>query len=216
MDKTNVIKNLFNGNIIFKYKRKVTFKTLATKAIAAGANLVYADLVDANLAGANLRDANLRDADLRGANLVYADLRGANLREAYLRDADLRGADLRGADLRGADLRGADLEGANLWGTCLDPKNKPNGDIKGFESTGKWVLGYRSENSHIINPAFKYKKGHWYTAPNFSTANTECHPGLYLKPTMANLSNPIKVKSLAKNVHWAGGKWRTKRFYVYK
>jgi hypothetical protein len=188
------------------------------------ADLHYADLHYANLYDADLRYADLYDADLHyanlcyanlhGADLRYADLHGADLHGADLRYADLRGADLHGADLRYADLRGADLHGADLTKTCLDPKNKPNGMVDEFEKQGKYVIGYRSPNSKIINSNHVWEKEKWHTAPYFSTSNTECHPGLYLKPDYE--LGDIAVKSLAKDVHKAGSKYRTKKFYVYK
>ena len=150
-------------------------------------------------------------ANLRGANLSGADLIGANLREANLRGANLSGADLREADLIGANLRRADLRG-----TCLDPENEPNADVEGFERDGEYVIGYRSREAGHID---KYRDGRFYSADVFSTADRECHPGLYLAPSIEALpdlvSRPyIKVRTRLSEVHKAGTKWRCRWFEV--
>jgi hypothetical protein len=151
-----------------------------------------------------------------------ADLQRANLRDADLRDADLRGADLQGADLRGADLRGADLQNTNLWnakfdgakltGTCLDPTNKPSGAY-GFKLENGRAIGYRTTSN--------YEVGKTYKAPVFSTSPTECHPGLYLWPTLeqavdyrSSWFSFIKVSAKPEDIHQAGDKYRCKEFHV--
>jgi len=173
----------------------------------------WADLCGADLRGANLRGANLSWADLRGANLRGADLRWAYLSWANLCGADLRGADLSGADLSGADLRGANLSGADLSETCLDPSRAPNGDTAGFAPDGEHVIGYRTRGQPTMGgPA--YEDGQEYAAPWFSTADTECHPGRYLCPTAEGMTDPIRVRALAADVHRAGSKWRCRKFTV--
>ena len=119
-----------------------------------------------------------------------------------------------------ANLQGANLQGANLTDTCLDPQETPNGDVAGFETYGKYVYGYRTKKSHFVGTT-TYKVGKQYRAPIFSVSSTNCHPGLYLAPTKKDVYNfvgagvpLVKVRSLAKNVHKAGDKWRTKHFLV--
>ena len=203
------------------------------KANLSGADLRGADLRGANLHRANLSGADLRGADLRRANLHRANLSGADLRGVDLRGvdlyganpsgADLRGADLRGVDLYGADLYGADLHRANLRETCLDPTNKANGNVAGFEQcTGSdgadCIIGYRSRSTPDIG---QYLDGRTYGADFFSTSNTECHPGLYLWPTLeqatgwsGNGVEIIKVLAHPEHTHKAGTKWRTRWFQV--
>jgi hypothetical protein len=180
----------------------------------------------ADLRSADLRSADLRDADLQGAYLQWADLQGADLRDANLRGADLRDANLRGADLRDANLRGADLQGANLRGadlqdTCLDPSNVPN--QQGTEQF-KDNVGYRTKRQMFLGYS-DYEVGKTYTAPWFSTAETECHPGLYIYPTLGAAirfasgghyyqGDYIKVTFDPVDLHQAGDKWRVKSFTV--
>jgi len=171
-----------------------------------GAGGERANLRGANLSGADLREANLREANLRGADLFGANLRGADLREANLREANLRRADLRGANLCGADL----------YATCLDPENEPNADVGGFEREGEYIIGYRSRKAGHID---KYRDGRFYSADVFSTSDTECHPGLYLAPSIEALpevaSGPyIKVRTLPSEVHKVVAKWRCRWFEV--
>ena len=183
------------------------------------ANLSEADLSEANLRGANLRGANLRWANLREVDLSGADLSGVNLRGADLCGANLRRAGLRGADLCGANLSGVNLWGADLRGTCLDPANKANADVAGFVETclGR-IVGYRSQACPHIRG---YRVGRIYGADFFSTADAECHPGLYLWPTLEmarNWSGPnaklVKVVASPEHTHKAGSKWRTRWFEV--
>ena len=161
--------------------------------------------------------ANLSYANLRGADLRYANLCGANLCGANLCGADLRYKNLSGADLRGADLSDANLSGADLQNTCLDPENKPNGNVEGFHKTPHgYVIGYRTEKAGHIDI---YRVGQFYSADWFSTCTTECHPGLYLWPTLSASLNwqnvtTIKVRTKADMVHRAGDKWRCRWFEV--
>ena len=55
----------------------------------------------------------------------------------------------------------------------------------------------------------------------FSTANTKCHPGLYLFPKIQNVIDYIdnnceiiKVETLQSEIHKAGNKWRCRWFKV--
>jgi len=156
-------------------------------------------------------------ADLHEADLRMASLRMANLRMADLHGADLHTADLQEADLRGADLRMANLHEADLRSTVLDPENKPNADVVGFEQSGDHVIGYRTREAGHID---KYRDGRTYAADWFSTCVTECHPGLYLWPTLeaAQEWSPgneiIKVETSPADIHHAGTKWRCRWFRV--
>jgi hypothetical protein len=153
---------------------------------------------------ANLSGADLRGADLSGADLSGADLSGANLSRANLFRADLRGANLREANLREA----------NLYGTCLDDSNALNSDVSEFECidiTNKIYRGYRTLNQPVIGGP-DYILGNWYQAPVFSSSETECHPGLYVRPKKE--TNDISVIFWAGCCHHAGDKWRVKRFIV--
>ena len=194
----------------------------------SGANLSGADLSRADLSGADLSGANLSEANLSGANLSGANLRGAGLSGADLSGAGLSGAGLSGADLsraylRWADLGRADLSEASLSGTCLDPANAPSGADGSFRKTSHGrVLGYRTQRSTHAGSA-EYMPGESYTAPVFSTCDTDCHPGLYLWPTLEqaqewaecySADGIIKVSAKAVDVHSAGDKWRCKAFRV--
>lgn len=191
-----------------------------------GANLRYANLRYANLRGAdlqdaNLQDANLQDADLWGADLRYADLEDANLRGANLRYVNLQDADLRGANLRRANLRDANLRGAKLRNTCLDPTDTPNGVCTDFEliDNGQWAIGYRTKNSPILNSP-NYKVGELREAPYFSTSSTECHPGIYVCPTIQRArdfgNSIVKVIFRPWEVHKAGNKYRVPWLIVWE
>jgi uncharacterized protein YjbI with pentapeptide repeats len=88
----------------------------------------------ANLRGVNMRRANLNCADLSSTILQSANLSGAVLDRAQLTLADLSGANLEGANLDTAVLIHLVIsETTNLKGTCLDPGNKPNGDVAEFQ-----------------------------------------------------------------------------------
>jgi hypothetical protein len=157
--------------------------------------------------------------DLSGANLSGANLSGASLRGADLSRADLSNANLSWADLRGTDLRGTDLRGTDLRGTVLDPDATPTGAGHEFARDGEYVFGYRTRKAGHID---LYRDGRCYSADWFSVCpDTECHPGLYLWPTLLqarNYAGPereiIRVRTRATEVHHAGGKWRCRWFEV--
>jgi uncharacterized protein YjbI with pentapeptide repeats len=187
-------------------------------------NLVYTNLRNANLSCANLSGSYLIDADLSASNLSSANLSGANLSGANLLNTILTGANLIDADLQCTDLRGADFPGANLKNTCLDPANIPNQkNIELFESSDGKVIGYRTRRSNCCGGT-NYEDGKSYSAPVFSTGNTECHPGLYMFPTLARLEKYIKSYRLTgekikvlidpKDIHRVGDKWRCRAFTV--
>jgi len=165
------------------------------------------------LAGA---DGGVR-ADLSGADLSGADLSRARLSGADLFGARLSWADLSGARLSGAKLSGADLYGAHLAQTVLDPDAAPNGDATGFQREGDWIVGYRTRKAGHID---QYRDGRIYAADWFSVCDTECHPGLYLWPTLAAASawapnhEIIRVRTRSQDVHRAGEKWRCRWFEV--
>jgi len=170
----------------------------------------------------NFYKADLYEADLNGADLIGADLIGANLYEADLNGADLEGANLYGAILRDVDLEGANLIGTNLINTdlintCLDPNNKPNAIVPEFKIKDGYCIGYRTEEAGHMD---KYRVGRCYSADVFSTANTECHPGLYLWPTLKQAKEfrgdipMIKVRTKPEAIHKAGDKYRCQWFDV--
>lgn len=177
----------------------------------------------AYLRGVDLRGADLSYAYLRGADLIGANLRGTNLSYADLSYANLRGTNLSGtnlsyADLSYTDLRYANLSGANLRGTVLDPERQPNGNVDGFAVDGDYVIGYRTRSARHID---KYRDGRFYSADWFSVcAETECHPGLYLWPSLQAAKNwsptaeIIRVRTKPSEVHRVGGKWRCRWFEV--
>jgi hypothetical protein len=190
------------------------------------ANLSWADLRGANLRGAYLSGADLSGADLRRANLSGADLSGANLSGAYLSGAILSGADLSWANLSWADLSGANLSWADLRDTVLDPARPASGAGVEFErdpDDPDYVFGYRTQRSTCVG-ASRYEVGQHYEAPLFSVCpDTECHPGLYLWPTLEMAlewrrrwsgGEIIKVRVLAADVHHVGDKWRCRAFDV--
>ncbi len=199
-----------------------------TQANLRGANLQYANLSYATFHGADLQGANFKGASLRGAYLMQANLRGNNLQWANLLFAHLSGADLREANLQGAylqetDLYDTNLTGANITSTVLDPRNTPNRDYNAFkEVDGDYIIGYRTKRR--LNSGH-YSIGEKVKAPYFSTCTTECHPGLYLYPTVAMVldfqrGNPnscgpvIVVRTKKTDIHKAGKKWRCKEFEV--
>jgi len=129
-------------------------------------------------------------------------------------------ADLSGANLEQTDLRGANLYRANLKNTCLDPDNKPNANIEKFKfrKDKRHVIGYRSRSAGHID---KYRNGRTYSADWFSTSDTECHPGLYIWPTLRKArcwagpkAEIIKVSVKPEDIHKAGFKWRCRQFTV--
>jgi hypothetical protein len=198
-----------------------------TKADLRGANLQYANLSYATFHGADLQVANFKGASLSGAYLMQANLRENNLQWANLLYAHLSGADLSEANLQGACLQETDLYGTNLTraritGTVLDPRNTLNMEYKGFKEDGDYIIGYRTKRR--LNSGH-YSIGEKVKAPYFSTCTTECHPGLYLYPTIEMVlnfqrGNPnswgpiIVVRTKKTDIHKAGKKWRCKEFEV--
>ena len=154
---------------------------------------------------------------LRGGGGELADLSGADLTGANLYGAVLYGANLSGANLSRADLSWANLYGANLSNTCLDPNNMPNANAEGFQAEGEFIIGYRTRKAGHID---KYRDGRFYSADWFSTDETECHPGLYLWPTLKHAVEfsgdveMIRVRTKPSEVHRAGTKWRCRWFEV--
>jgi len=167
----------------------------------------------------------LQWANLKGAGLQKVNFRGANLQNANLWEAALLGADLRGANLRNANLwetylARANFDGANLEGTCLDPSNEPNGEVDAFErDEAGWCIGYRTMRSPCLG-GLGYEPGKSYKAPIFSTADTKCHPGLYLAPVLHEvqqeyyLETIVRVITPPEEIHKAGSKYRCRWFVV--
>ena len=141
----------------------------------------------------------------------------ANLTGADLTRANLTGADLTGADLTRANLTWANLTGADLTGTCLDPDNRPTGADDSFEIQNGYAIGYRTEIAGHID---RYRIGRFYSADFFSTSETECHPGLYLWPTLRQSIGyrgnvpMIKVRTRPEAIHKVGSKYRCQWFEV--
>jgi hypothetical protein len=149
------------------------------------------------------------------ANLRYADLSSANLSSANLNYANLRYADLSSANLRYADLRYADLNNTNL-----DPMVSPNGKIETFEliDDDQWAIGYRTSNSPQMGGA-NYTVGELKEAPIFSTSKMECHPGIFVLPTIEQArewgDKVVKVIFRPWECHRAGKKWRVRWLIVW-
>jgi len=199
-------------SILAEHKKWVVDKSMGARANLSGANLYEANLSRANLSGANLSRANLSRANLSEANLSGADLSGANLSGANLSEANLSGADLFEVNLSKANLYGADLPN-----TCLDPNNPPNAKIDEFiERDGELVIGYRTRKAGHID---EYRDGRTYSADWFSTSDTECHPGLYLWPSLKAAKQwkdeeTIRVVTSPADIHKAGSKYRCRWFKV--
>ena len=202
-----------------KYKNgEYIIYDMAGKELWRGRSL--ADLSGANLSEAYLHVADLRVANLSRANLHVADLRWADLRWADLGGADLSSADLSGADLSSADLSGANLHGAGLTGTCLDPAHTPNADAGEFAHADMdgWVYGYRTRATSAAGRILQDDR--IYGTEVFSTADTECHPGWYLWPTLQQCKDYTRVDSYVRvraricDIHKAGNKWRTRAIWV--
>jgi len=213
--------NLTEANLVYAKLTEANLK----KAGLRRANLSDADLQSANLANAILFETQLQSADLSNANLSNTNLQFANLKNALLCEANLCYANLCYAKLEGSDLYRANLWGADLKGTCLDPTNKPNGNVKDFTHEDEYVIGYRTRTAgHICS----YMDNYTYSADWFSTAETDCHPGLYIWPTpqlaikwaelainwIGNTFEIIKVLVRPRDVHKASDKWRCKQFTV--
>jgi len=187
----------------------------------SGANLIGANLSNANLSNANLSNANLSKVNLSCVKLIKSNLSGADLTCARLTEANLSGANLSGAGLIGTYLFNTNFSEANLSKTVLDPMNTSNSDISKFEliDSGQWVVGYRSKRPIRTNPDFCYSVGDRITAPIFSTAETECHPGLYVEPTVDRAwfhsNEVVKVIFRPWDLHKAGGRYRVRELIVW-
>jgi hypothetical protein len=213
--------NRFTGEILFKHEAD-NHRDAVIAAIRARANLSHANLSGANLSRANLSGANLSDANLSDANLSRANLSRANLSHANLWGANLSRANLSGANLSDANLSDANLSGANLSKTVIDPTNKSNQDAKGFRAITKqkgWVYGYRTRATSAAGLVLKDDR--IYGTEVFSTCETECHPGWYLWPTLADSKgyrdpkgDHIRVKARVIDIHHAGTKWRSRAIWV--
>jgi hypothetical protein len=125
---------------------------------------------------------------------------------------------LRSANLRLTDLRLADLSSANLSDTCIDPLAEPNSECNRFARSGRYRIGYRTR---IAGHVGQYINRRTYTADFFSVSDTECHPGLYIWPTLEHCREYsgrniefIRVYVLAEDIHKAGAKWRCRMFRV--
>jgi len=204
------------------YGYKICKDSVLREADLSRANLEEVNLTRSDLYAARLQETNLRRAKLVDVNLCLANLYKANLFEADLFGASLGSSILCYANLYGACLDEADLSKANLWGaqlgrTCLDPNNKPNAHIKGFERKDQYVIGYRTRSAWHIDG---YRDNRTYSADWFSTSSTECHPGLYIWPTIQQArwsyknAEIIKVLVKPEDVHKAGSKWRCRQFTV--
>jgi hypothetical protein len=103
--------------------------------------------------------------------------------------------------------------------TCLAHDNVPTGADAAFAYDGDYVIGYRTEKAGHID---KYRVGRCYSADVFSTSDTECHPGLYLWPTLAQATAfsgevpMIMVRTKPETIHKAGEKYRCQWFEVVK
>ena len=182
-----------------------------------GSDLSHSNLSGSDLSGSDLRGSNLRDSNLRDSDLSHSDLRGSNLSGSDLSCSNLSGSNLRGSNLRGSNLGGSNLGGSNVSMTCLDPANQANQQHDEFKKRGKLKIGYRTRKAGHID---KYRDGWVYSADWFSTADTECHPGLYLWPTLEAAKNFsggvefIKVEFDPQHLHKAGPKYRVRWFRV--
>ena len=138
---------------------------------------------------------------------------------ANLCGVDLCRADLSGVNLSEADLYGVDLNGADLSDTVLDPQRDPDGADDTWERTSDGrCIGYRTRAAGHIG---EYRDGRHYNADWFSVCpETECHPGLYLWPTIEQARDYapheplIRVTSRPEDIQHAGTKARTRAFYV--
>ena len=217
------IKHQWTDAVLFSCETE-SKKLCLEAAVKSRANLVRARLDGAHLVRARLVRANLDGANLVRARLVRARLEGANLVRAHLEGANLNGAHLVGANLDGAHLVGARLDGANLVrahldGTVLDPSNIPNQHVEDFsERDGEWVIGYRTRATSAAGLTLQDDR--IYGCEVFSTADTECHPGWYLWPTLDAAHSfsgqvpMVQVKAQVKDIHRAGTKWRSRAIWV--
>jgi len=178
-----------------------------------------ANMSRANMSRANMSRAYMSGANMSKANMAGADMSKANLSEANLCCTNMRWANMSGADLFNADLFNTKLYMATLTNTCLDPKNTPNGLVDEFEIIDGFVIGYRTRSTSA--DIGHYQVGNSHSADYFSTCErTECHPGLYLWPTLQSAINYsgntifVKVRTKPEDVHKAVNKYRCKWFEV--
>jgi hypothetical protein len=172
--------------------------------------------------GKSFYRANLSDSDLSGSDLSGSNLSGSDLRGSDLRDSDLSGSDLSGSNLRGSNLSGSNLSGSNLSGSIIDPTNKPNAIVEGFQQIpGEegWVYGYRTRATSAAGRVLQDDR--IYGTEVFSTADTECHPGWYLWPSLSESKNYtqsygpyVQVKARVIDIHKAGSKWRSRAIWI--
>jgi hypothetical protein len=188
-------------------------------------NMSWADMSRANMSRANMSRANMSRAALFGADFSCTDISRANLYAADLINANLSDASVVGANCAEANMQSVNFVGADLWGvnffnaaltaTCLDPNNKPNGLADEFDVENGYVVGYRSR---IAGHIPEYIIGQTYGSTWFSTCKTECHPGLYICPTIkqakAFSNDLIKVYTKAEDIHKAWSKYRCRWFKV--
>jgi hypothetical protein len=124
--------------------------------------------------------------------------------------------------LWGAYLQGANLRRAKLENTILDPTNIPQGKVNLFEKLGKnWLIGYRTKNSPVIDKKHVYEIGELYEANAFSTSKTDCHPGLFVCPTIEEVLKKykppiIKVIFQSYDLHSTVNKHRVHWFIVWE
>ncbi|MFC1682315.1 pentapeptide repeat-containing protein [Nanoarchaeota archaeon] len=161
-------------------------------------------------------------ADFERAYLEGVDFNGLNLSHISFRNANIRGGNFVGADLLRTDFTGADLTGS-----CLDPMNVPNGDVKDFERDPErdgFLIGFRSRRP-IFTGGKPYEIRETYTTPVFSSSSESCHPGLYVFPTVETVDDflstyfsmnqdLVKVVFRPEDCHRAGNKWRVRQFDV--
>lgn len=211
------------------------WNALRKKVSLKGAYLANSYLEDINFQGADLREANFYNTSHREANFVGANLKHANFDCGVLFEANFSRANLTGANLSFTNIEGANFTGANLTDTCLDPQAKlPSldlgGDEKAFAANAKatendpeFLYGWRTASSRFCKTKgrfISYEPGCEYVAPWFSVSKADCHPGLYLAPSVKWLEKKgyqgpyIMVKALKTETIKAGEKYRCKRFWV--
>jgi hypothetical protein len=200
------INHRFNGSVLFAIETD-SWRLAVEAAIKSSTDLSYADLSSADLSSTDLSSADLSYADLSSADLSYADLSST---------------DLSYANLSYANLSYANLSSANLNKTVLDPANTPNCIIDGFKAVPKqkgWVYGYRTRATSAAGLTLQDDR--IYGTEVFSTSDTECHPGWYLWPSLAESKNYtqgpgpyVQVKARIIDIHKAGSKWRSRAIWV--
>lgn len=240
MNQSTLTRLLNQGNIHLSDKdysglaitRRRVMVTYFTRSKMHKMNLTVSHFGDCYFREADLSSSDMHlsifvDTDFSHAQLGFCDLRQCVFDNCDFACARLHDTDLRWAKLDNSNLRGTDFTGAALQNTCLGPENRPNAGVEGFKIESEHVIGYRTQRP--IHKYDIYKEGEEYKAPWFSTSTQECHPGLYLYPTVQHVigfceSNRItgyqiiKVRSLISDIHKAGKgpdyKWRTKKFTV--